>query len=278
MKTIFQTLLKCLLVGLVYVITLLLGSIIVRAVGLRLPETKDAIEKLIWSFNGGAITGLCLGPIAAFMPAARTRHLTVWTSVIFLNLASVAIEGYFFVPEVVSGMLPGLLAQQFLASLGASWIITLLFVPKDSVATAITLVHSGFGWIWRFPVSTLMYVLFYFFFGATNYVLVTKSYYETHAGGLAVPAWTVTVTAEIIRGALITLSILPFLLTKHTDKKRLAVQSGLILFVVGGLVPLTLQVGVLPLFLLVASGVEIFFQNFSTGVAISRIMGINITK
>jgi len=278
MKTIFQTLLKSLVVGLVYVVTLLLGAIIVSAVGLRLPETKDVIEKLIWSFAGGAIAGVCFGPIASFMPATRTRHIFVWTSVIFLNFVPVAIEGIFFVPEVVGDKLQGLLIQQFLASLGASWIITALFAPKDSVRAVTTAVRSGLTWMWRFPASTLVYVLFYFVFGATNYVLVTKPYYETHAGGLAVPAWTVTLTAEIIRGALITLSILPFLLTKNADKKRLAVQSGLILFVVGGLIPLTLQVGVLPLFFLVTSAVEIFFQNFSTGVVVSWLMSTNITK
>jgi len=275
MKTILQILLKSLLVGLVYVFALLLGSIIMSAVGLKLPETKDATEKLIWSFAGGVITGLCLGSIASFMPAARTRHFIVWASVIFLNLASVAIEGYFFVPEVVGDSLLGLLVQQFLASLGASWIITALFAPKESVAMVTTVNRSGFSWMWRFSVSALIYVFFYFIFGATNYILVTKPYYETHAGGLAVPASTVTLTAEIIRGALITLSILPFILTIHTDKKRLAVQTGLILFAVGGLVPLTLQVGMLPLFLLTASALEIFFQNFSTGVLISRFMSLD---
>lgn len=275
MKTILQILLKSLLVGLVYVLALLLGGMIMNSVGLKLPETEDAIQKLIGAFAGGVIAGLCLGPIASFMPAAQTRHFIVWASVIFLNLASVAIEGYFFVPEVVGDTLLGLLVQQFLASLAASWIITTLFAPKESVAAVTTANRSGFSWIWRFFASALMYVFFYFVFGATNYILVTKPYYEAHAGGLAVPASTVTLTAEIIRGALITLSVLPFTLTMRTAKKRLAVQTGFMLFAVGGLVPLILQIGMLPIFLLTASAVEIFFQNFSTGVVISGFMSLN---
>jgi len=278
MKTIIQTLLKSLLVGLVYVLVLALGGIIVSAVGLRLPETNDAIEKLFWSFVGGTIAGLCLGPIAAAMPATRTRHLFVWTSVLFLNLASVAIEGYIFAPEVVGDGLLGLLIQQFLASLGASWIITVLFAQIESVAIVRVENRSGLSWLWRFLTSAFMYVFFYFVFGATNYVLVTKPYYETHAGGLAVPEVTATLTTEIIRGALITLSVLPFILTMRVDRKLLAVQTGLILFSVGGLVPLTMQVGTLPVLLLVASAVEIFLQNYFTGVTVSRLMGFDNTK
>ena len=274
MKTIFQSFLKSLLVGAVYVIALFLGSMIVSVVGLSLPEAKDALGKLIWSFAGGAIAGFCLGPIVASMPVTRTRHFIVWGSLMFLNLASVAIEGFFFAPEMVGNTLPSLIIQQFLASLAAAWIITALFAPKESAAPVTAVHRSIFSWMWRFPISALTYVFFYFVFGAANYIFVTKPYYDTHASGLAVPAVSVTLTAEIIRGTLITLSILPFLLTMHTDKKRIALQTGFMLFAIGGVVPLTMQVGVLPLFLLAASAVEIFFQNFSTGVVITRLLGV----
>ena len=56
--------------------------------------------------------------------------------------------------------------------------------------------------------------------------------------------------------------------------KTLDVTTGFILFAVGGLALVTMQVGVLPLFRLAASAVEIFLQNFSTGVVISRFMSI----
>ncbi len=272
MKTIFTILLKSLLAGLAYVIALVLGGILVSAIGLRLPEAKDAVDKLVWSFAGGVIAGLSLGPIAARMPATRTRQLMVWVSVIFLNLASVAVEGYFFAPAVIGDALPGLLMQQLLASLGLAWMVTVLFAPKETIATIPVTNRSGFSWIWRLLASALTYVSFYFVFGAINYILVTKPYYETHAGGLAVPPVTVTLTAEILRGVLIAFSVLPFILTIGSSRRRLAVQTGFILFAVGGLVPLTMQIGVLPLLLLAASAVEICFQNFSTGVLIARIL------
>jgi len=274
MRTIFTTLLKSLLAGLAYVIALVLGSILVSAIGLRLPEAKDAVNKLAWSFAGGVIAGLSLGPIAARMPAARTRQLMVWVSVIFLNLASVAVEGFFFAPAVVGDALPGLLLQQLLASLGLAWMVTVLFAPKESITIIPVTNRSGLSWTWRLLASALTYVSFYFVFGAINYILVTKPYYETNSGGLAVPAVTVTLTAEILRGALIAFSVLPFILTIGSSRRRLAVQTGFILFAIGGLVPLTMQIGVLPLFLLAASAVEIFLQNFSTGLVIARILRV----
>jgi hypothetical protein len=273
-----RTFLKSLLVGVVYVLALVIGGVIARVVGLSLPEVKDVLTKTTWSFVGGVIAGPCLGSLATSMPASRARHLIVWGSVIFLNLASIAIEGYFFVPEVIGDTLPGLLVQQFIASATMGWAITALFAPNDSSVPDPAIHRSVFSWLWRFPLSALTYVFFYFIFGAANYMLVTKPYYETHAGGLAVPPLNVTLTAEVIRGALIMLSILPFLLTRRADKKQLAVQTGFILFAIGGLFPLTLQVGVLPFFLLAASAVEIFFQNFSAGVVIALLLGIENSR
>lgn len=268
----FPTLLKSLLTGLAYTIALILGGILVSSVGLELPQAKDAVEKVAWSFAGGVIAGLSLGPIAANMPIPRTRHLIVWSSLLFLNLASVVFEGFFFAPDVIGNGLLGLLAQQFLASFGSAWMITMLYAPKVPIMTPPSTKRSGFSWVWRIMVSALMYVSFYYFFGTINYLLVTKPYYETHAGGLEVPALPVTLAVEILRGVLIALSVLPYILSASSGHRRFALQTGLILFAVGGLVPLTMQVGVLPLLLLAASGVEIFFQNFLTGIVIARFL------
>lgn len=273
MKTIFPTLLKSLLVGAAYVTAVAIGGMIVTLLGFSLPEAENPTASLMWSFVGGVIAGLSLGSVAPAIPAARTRHLFVWGSLIFLNIASVAIEGYFFAPALIGDALPALLVQQLIAALAAGWVITVLFVPKESVAPVAPITRSIPSWIWRFALAILTYVVFYFIFGGINYALVTKPYYDTHAGGLDVPPVQVTFAAEVVRGALIALSVIPFLLTVPADKKRLGVLTGLLLFAIGGLVPLTMQVGVLPLFLLVASAWEIFAMNFTTGWVLARLLG-----
>ena len=254
-------------------LAVVVGGMIVTLLGFSLPEVKNPAASLMWSFVGGVIAGLSLDSVAPTIPAARTRHLFVWGSLIFLNIASVAIEGYFFAPAPIGDALPALLVQQLIAALAASWVITVLFVPKESAAPVAPIARFIPSWIWRFALATLAYVVFYFIFGGINYALVTKSYYETHAGGLDVPPVQVTLAAEVVRGALIALSVIPFLLTVPADKKRLGAWTGLLLFAIGGLVPLTMQVGVLPLFLLVASAWEIFAMNFTTGWVLARLLG-----
>jgi hypothetical protein len=183
------------------------------------------------------------------------------------------IEGYFFAPALIGDALPALLIQQLIVALAASWVITILFASKETTAPVPPVNRSIPSWIWHFALATLAYVVFYFIFGSINYILVTKPYYETHAGGLDVPPVQVTLAAEVVRGTLIALSVLPFLLTVPADKKRLGAWTGFLLFAIGGLVPLTMQVGALPLFLLIASAWEIFAMNFTTGWVLARLLG-----
>jgi hypothetical protein len=273
MKKFFALFGKSLLVGATFVMAVVIGGMIVTMLGFSLPEAENPTASLMWFFAGGVIAGWSLGPVASSIPAARTRHLFVWGSLIFLNIASVAIEGYFFAPKLIGDALPALLIQQLIVALAAGWVVTALFASKESAAPVAPTNRSIPSWIWRFAVAVLVYVLFYFIFGSINYILVTKPYYETHAGGLDVPPVQVTLAAEVVRGALIALSVIPFLLTMPADKKRLGAWTGFVLFAIGGLVPLTMQVGALPLFLLIASAWEIFAMNFTTGWVLARLLG-----
>ncbi|MCC6300885.1 MAG: hypothetical protein IT314_16485 [Anaerolineales bacterium] len=268
-----KTLLKSLLVGVTFVVAVSLGGMITSLFGLTLPEAKDPAASLMWFFAGGVIAGLSLGFVVSSMPVARTRHFVVWGSLIFFNMASVIIEGYFFAPALIGDALPALLVQQLIVALAAGWVVTALFAPRESAAPIPPITRPFFSWTWRFAAGVLAYVLVYFIFGGINYALVTKPYYETHAGGLDVPPVQVTLAAEVVRGALIALSVLPFLHTFRADKKRAALQTGFLLFAIGGLVPLTMQVGALPLFLLIASAWEIFAMNFSAGIILARLLG-----
>jgi len=264
---------RSLLVGAGYIIALTIGGMIMSTVGTSMPEARDSLSSLLRSFVGGAIMGLFLGPIASSVPLSRLRHILVWGSVILFNLVSVIIEGYFFAPLLIGDSLTGLIFQQVLVAFITSWFITLLFTSKESALPITPPTRPFISWSWRFIVGALSYFVFYFLFGALNFVLVTEPYYKTHVGGLEVPVLSSILTAELNRSVLIILSITPFLLSVQMGKKRIALLSGLILFSIGGLVPLTMQVDALPLVLLVASAVEIFFQNFSTGTVAALLLG-----
>lgn len=255
-----------------YLISLLIIGAIFSALGIRFANTNQSSDFLFWQLLAGIVIGLVLGPLAERIGATRVRHLVIWTCIIFLNIVSVIIEGTFFAPERMGGNLPALLVQQFILALATVALVTWLFARQETMLIVLP-PRRWYDWLWRFVVSALSYLVFYFIFGATNYVLVTRPYYETHAGGLETPATNIVLTAETFRAVLIVLSVLPFLLTISKPRRERVLWTGILLFAIGGIVPLLYQVGALPPFLLIASGVEIFFQNFSTGVVAALLLG-----
>ena len=269
-KSTFPTFWKSLLAGAAYAVTLAITKLV-------LSQTVDA-RSFLWSFVGGTTTGLILGLLALSMSANWSRHMLVWGSIIFFNIASLAIEGRIFAPNLLKGSLIVLLIQQLVVALATTWVIVKLFAPIVDTAPSTPIQRSWFSWLGRFVLSAMSYVFFYYFFGAINYLLVTGPYYKAHAGGLTVPAQSIIIQAELIRAVLIVFSVLPFLLNFPVNRKGKMWRTGLILFVVGGVTPLFVQVGSLPSVVLASSSVEIFCQNFFTGVVVARLMDRDITK
>jgi len=229
---------------------------------------------LLSLFVSSFLMAIVLGPLARRIPASRSRHALVWMSLIFGNLGSVAIEGVYFAPDLVPLPLSSVFLQQLLAAaLGAILLSRLFAAPGVSLPARTWFTRRpAFSWVWRFAAATLSYLLFYFVFGALNYQLLTGPYYATHAGGLAVPAPQVVLMAELVRAPLIVLSLVPLLFTYAIPRRRMLLLCGFLLFWIGGVVPLVLQSATLPSMLLLASGMEIFFQNFLTGVVAAGLL------
>jgi hypothetical protein len=276
LQTFWNATWRSILVALGYIVGIMLAGIVGGMLGWQ-PSAGSGNEKsLVLLFTSALLLGVFLGPLASRLAISRLQHFVLWGSLIIFNLGSVALEGAYFAPSLVRLPIPVLLAQQLLAALGASVAITVLFsrsVPSVSWSDAIR-TRPWHSWLWRFVVSGFSYLLFYFVFGGLNYSLVTKPYYETHAGGLTVPAPEVVLMLESIRGMLIVFSVLLFLLSVRGTRARLMGLTGWVLFAIGGIIPLIWQIGNLPLFLLFASAIEIFFQNFLTGVVAAWLMGV----
>ena len=267
---------RSVLVAVGYIAGLMLAVIFSAMIGAQMAGSTSSTSAFTWLVIASILLGVILGPLASRLTLTRAQHFILWTCLIFFNLGSVAIEGAYFVPELVTLPLPVLFAQQALASTGAALVITWTFAsvgkPLSSWANALR-TRPWFSWIWRFIASSFSYLLFYFVFGAVNYAMVTKPYYETHAGGLATPAPELVLMAELVRAPLIVFSILMFLLSMRGTPRQLMIRTGWLLFAVGGIVPLVLQISSLPFLLLAASAVEIFCQNFLTGAVAAWLMG-----
>jgi hypothetical protein len=271
---------RSMLISLGYLTGLFLAGMIGAMLGETLSIEVNNIFSFAKLFVASLLLGVFLGPFASRLTLSRGQHFILWGSLILFNIGSVAIEGAYFAPDLVSIPILMLVAQQLLATAGAALVITRVFTTSEQSASwsSALRTRSWYSWIWRFLASAMSYLVFYFVIGGLNYQLVTKPYYESHAGGLTVPAPQIVFIVESIRSLMIVFSVFLFLLSVRGTRRHLMISTGWLLFAIGGIIPLIFQIGTLPLFLLVASGLEIFFQNFLTGVVAARLMGIEGTS
>jgi hypothetical protein len=268
------------LVAVAYLAGLILAGVIAAVLGERLSAGSDNRASFLPLFMASILLGVLLSPFASHLVLSRRQHLLLWGSLILFNVGSVTIEGAYFAPDLISIPIPVLILQQLLGTLGAAFVITRVFASIGSSALWRNALQkrTWYSWVWRFILSAVSYLMFYFIVGGLNYQLVTKPYYESHAGGLTVPAVQVVFVVESIRSVLIVFSVFLFLLSMCGTRRQLMFQTGWLLFAIGGIVPLVWRIGALPLFLLAASAVEIFFQNFLTGVVAALLLGLGDSK
>ncbi len=266
---------RSLVVGASYAAACLLTGVLLTLAGAPHPGTNKGIEALPVLIAQGSLIGMVLGALAPEIRASHWRHILILGSVLFFNSLSVAIEGMFFAPSLAATTLPWIIVEELVVAAAIGMLVLRLFSPSyESIGWKdVQPDRSRFSWTWRFAVSTFSYLASYFVFGAVNYALVTKPYYEAHAGGLVVPSPQMVLAAESVRAPLIVLSVLPLLLSVRWSPPRRMIVVGLVLFIIGGIVPLLGEVNTLPLFLLVASGWEIFFQNVTTGLVTGWLLG-----
>lgn len=274
MRKFLTILWRSLAIALLYTVaSAIIGGLVMQ--GMEAPRAGQATPAhlLATTFLSGFLLAVVLGPLTRLITTPRIRTIALLANLIFMNMASVIIEGYFFAPGLLPGVLvPRVLVLQASTSVIAAIAIVLFFPPPAATSHQPgRSKRSLLSWTGRFVASAAAYLLFYYFFGAINYALVTGPYYESH-GGLAVPPPGTVLAVEAIRSVMIILSILPLVLSLNAPPKRAALFCGFLLFFVGGLLPLFTQTAAMPPLLLVASGVEIFFQNFLAGAVAGLLL------
>jgi hypothetical protein len=142
-------------------------------------------------------------------------------------------------------------------------------IPQDDTEIK----RSWWGWTWRVLVVGLAYFIFYFVFGATNAFLYTLNFYKNNPQyGLNLPDPAMIFLAQLIRGPLFGLGSLFILRATSAPRSRLAVWLGILLFIVGGVGPyLEVTFRTMPLGFNLATMIEVFLQNFLTGVVAANL-------
>jgi len=254
-------------IGLVYIIAIIFIGVISALITNEIPENNASKYTFFTLFISGSLIGFFLGQLAALIDTSRVCHFFIWFSVIFFNMGSVILEGKIFSPALVPISLATLLIQQLFISIIISFMILKLFAKNDKAARMNKKIIFGDAksYLIKFLFVCFGYIMFYYIFGYINFQLVTKPYYQSHDFNLSIPSASTVIVFQFLRAPLIVLSVILFISSINIEKRKLIVVTGLMLFWIGGFVPLLMQILSLPLILVVASEVEIFFQNFLTG-------------
>ncbi len=257
---------RVVVVAAVYMLTSMLAGLLLR----RAPEPVSLGITLL----SGLLVGATLAPLAVRVAAPWSLRWAAWACLLFFNGLSLAVEGAFFGPSMspMVSMPAAWTAYVLFQSLVTASVVAWLFGRSEAQVAELPRKRAWYSWLWRFVVSSFSYLLFYFIFGAVNYALVTKPYYAAHVRGLAVPPPQTVLLAELARAPMIVISIVPVILLWRGRKRVLAIWCGIALFVIGGVIPLLTNTA-LPDMLRIASAVEIFFQNFLTGLVAVGLLG-----
>jgi hypothetical protein len=228
-------------------------------------------------FLSGFIISIIGGIIVKKLSLNKPMAILMLFLMFFLNGVTQILEALYFAPGIVNlETAPALFLQQFFMYLIISVGIVLLFRYDGETGEALKRKELSWGgWLGRILVSSGSYVLFYWIFGSINAMLITGDYYRSEVSGLHLPGTAEILMLEPIRAVLLVLSVLPLVIYLGVSKKKCAVIVGMVLFIIGGLLPMLQQLGNLPTAVAVSSIFEMFFQFFLNGIAITYIIRYN---
>ncbi len=263
--------LRCLIVGLIYALASALAAALLGPLS-RLGPSLDNF--LVWWLSGAVIC-LALTPFVLHSTWSRWKTvLAVWAAIVFVRSLGLGIEAALFKPTQAGAAIIGAGLGICIAFLFA-WLAVALLFPSTIEVTAQPAAarQSWWGWTWRVLLVGLAYFVFYVVFGATNAVLYTRSFYENNPQyGLTLPPSSVIFLALLIRGPLFGLGSLSIIRSTDLPPRQAGIWLGVLLFVVGGLAPyLEVTFRTMPLGFNLATLLELFLQNFLTGIVAARV-------
>ncbi len=221
----------------------------------------------------GTLTCLALSPFILHSRWSRQRSLlALWAALLFVRVMGLAIEGVLYRPATAANAVAVAATGVLVALVFAACAVWLLAPPARDARTAglhaQILSRGWWGWTWRALAVGLAYLVFYFVFGSANALLYTRSFYEnTPAYGLALPPVGAIFLALLIRAPLFGIAALVLARTAAAPRRALAIWLGMALFMAGGAAAFVETVfRTMPLGFDIATLIELFLQNFLTGV------------
>ena len=260
----------CLLVGAAYAVTSATAAAVLGPLSRLRPTWENGA---VWLLSGILIC-LSLSPFILRSTWSRLNTiLAVWAVLVFVRAIGLGIEGYLFTRTEAAAAVVGA-AVGVLTGLLVAWLlVAALWNPAPAPASQSLQTRPIGSWIWRILLVGVAYVVLYLVTGSANALLYTRSFYENNpAYALTLPAVGAIFLALLIRGPLFGLGSFFIARTADLRGEHAWLWLGLLLFVVGGLSPyIETTFRNMPLGFNLATLMELFLQNFFTGVVAARL-------
>ncbi len=228
-----------------------------------------------WWYAAGVVFAASFLPFLFYGAIVGIRRLiAVWWALLTVTVICLWSEAVIFVHETREARIKNLVGALVLYALLAAAIGVTASLLRLQMQTGIRVERSPETRRRAVRVlgSGLAYAIYYYVFGAIAFFLFTKPYYSGSTGALAgaqesarALGWWLPLI-QIGRGVLITLGVLPIILSLRMKRVTAAVYVGSLLWVIGGLAPLIPPNGIMPGELRLMHIIEIFTQNFPLGV------------
>lgn len=220
----------------------------------------------LWWLSGILIAGSFV-PVALFGPRAPLGQFAVIAPVLLIvTVLCTWSEAVLFFPKFREQETRDLFSSILMYLILGGLLAVLARLLKLSKPTGLLITHRSFiGATIAVILSGLSYVLYYLVFGAITYQFFTKGYYPDAPQSVArLGLWFWGI--QLARGILMTLAVLPVILTLRMKRRHAAIAVGLLIWILGGLALLVVPNDLLGATQRLIHTVEIFTQNFSLGV------------
>lgn len=239
-RSLFATIGKLLLCGVIFAIGTFIGGMVVVMLGLQQPPVPEGMDA-----QSAMFLLLLESPLFALVLALLARHLAggfwvrapmlfflAWISNSVNNQIEAAAfagmtEGFLF--TVLTFLVPALFI-----GMAVAWLF-----PPATKNTFVDVARSFFsryppsGWIWRLLLAAVVFMPIYYAFGLIV-IPFTRSYYEQNMYSLQIPSLDKLLVVLFIRSVLFFLASLPVLIAWQSSKRSLVWRLGLALFYLVG--------------------------------------------
>lgn len=221
-----------------------------------------------WFWLSGILIAGAFVPIALFGPRTALGQFAVSAPVLLIvTVLCTWSEAVLFFPRFREQETRDLFSSVVMYLILGGILAVLARLLKLSKATDVPVTHRSFaGATIAVILSGFAYALYYLVFGGITYQFFTKGYYPDAPQTVArLGVWWFW-GIQLARGILMTLAVLPVILTLRMKRWHAAIVVGLLIWILGGLALLVVPNELLGGTQRLIHTVEIFTQNFSLGV------------